>query len=245
MIDLNCDVGEGFNDEHVFPYITSANIACGAHAGSPELMLRTIKQAKKHGVAVGAHPGFLDKEGFGRREVEIEEEQLVAILMYQLGAMRTLCEAEGIEMKHVKPHGALYNMAVRREDYARAIVHAVKNVAPRATLIGLSTSSMLTHARKEGLKTANEFFADRMLEADGTLTPRSETKAVIQDEHVAVARTIQAIQDGYVQARTGESVSVQVNTICLHGDSPRVQTFAASLREALKAANIPVGAANL
>jgi UPF0271 protein len=247
-IDLNCDMGESFGpwrlgaDAAVLPAITSANIACGFHAGDPGVMRTTVRMARDAGVAVGAHPGFPDLAGFGRREMQLSEAEVTDMVLYQIGALAGVARAEGVELRHVKPHGALYNMAARDRRLATAIARAVAAFDPSLVLFGLAGSVMLEAGRDAGLRVAAEGFADRLYERDGSLTPRSRPGAVVHDPSTVVARAIQMVRDGAVMASTGQPVTVQVDTICVHGDTPGADAIARELRRGLTAAGIIVGA---
>ena len=194
-VDLNCDLGESFGaytigmDEAVIPLITSANVACGYHAGDPLVMAKTVSRCREAGVHIGAHPGFPDLMGFGRRSMNVSPAEAKAYIQYQLGALEAFCRAAGVQMHHVKPHGALYNMAAKDEKLARAIVEGICEVDDRLTLLALSGSEMLLAAEKAGLRAASEVFADRGYQADGTLVPRSKPGAMITDETQAIERT--------------------------------------------------------
>ena len=241
-IDINCDMGESFGpwrmgaDERVMPHITSANIACGAHAGDPVVMRRTVRLAKAEEVAIGAHPGFADLQGFGRREMQVDPVELEDSLIAQIGALTAIARAEGAPIQHVKAHGALYNMAARDPRLAAAIAHAVKACDPALIMFGLPNSPLLDAGRAEGLRVAAEGFADRSYEPDGSLTPRSRAGAVIHDVDAVVARAIRMVRDAVVLTPDGRAIALQVQTICVHGDTPGaaelVSRIAAALREA-------------
>ena len=245
-IDLNSDLGESFgpwtmgHDEALMCSITSANIACGFHAGDPTVMRRTIQLAKQHGVAVGAHPGFPDLAGFGRREMQLSTGELEDLVLYQLAAMAGVAATEGVRLQHVKAHGALYNMAARDSSLARAIAGAVAAFDPRLILFGLPNSALLHEGEAAGLRVAAEAFADRTYEADGSLTPRRAPGSVIQDPASVVARAVDMISTGQVIARDGAVVPLRADTICLHGDTPGAANLARHLRGALEAAGVKV-----
>ena len=238
-IDLNCDMGESFGpwpmgaDAAVMPHITSANVACGAHAGDPVVMRRTVRLAKDAGVAVGAHPGFADLQGFGRREMTVDPSELEASLIAQIGALAAIARAEGSALQHVKPHGALYNMAARDRVLSEAIARAVAAVDRALILFGLPNSPMLDAARAAGLRTAAEGFADRAYEPDGSLTPRSRSGAVIHDAGAVVERARRMATDGVVLTPAGAEVALRVQTICVHGDTPGAAELVRRIREAL------------
>lgn len=245
-VDLNSDSGESFgrwrlgNEEELFRYITSANIACGFHAGDPVVMRRTVRLAKELGVAVGAHPGFPDLMGFGRRAMELRREELENYVLYQLGALEGVARAEGVELQHVKPHGALYNMAWDREDYAEAIVSAIKLFNPRLILVAPYGSAMHRAAEEIGLAVAFEGFADRNYRSDGKLVPRSHPQALVLNIDEAVERAVRMVSEGRVRTVDGKDIEIAVNTICIHGDSPHAVELAKRLRKRFEEAGIRV-----
>jgi UPF0271 protein len=245
-VDLNTDSGESFgnykigNDEEVFKYVTSANIACGFHAGDPNVMRKTVRLAKNLGVAVGAHPGFPDLLGFGRRNMEITKNELENYIIYQLGALEAFTRAEGIDLQHVKAHGALYNMAVTRHDYAEALANAVKTFNPKLIIIALPNSEMRKISEEIGLKVAYEFFADRNYKEDGSLVPRSHPQALVINIEEAIKRAIRAVDEGLVRTIDGKDLEVTVHTICIHGDSPHASEIAKALRTKLEEVGIKV-----
>lgn len=249
-IDLNCDMGEGFGawsmgqDGALLDMVTSANIACGAHAGDPATMARTVAAALAKGVAVGAHPSLPDLQGFGRRTMAITPEEARGLVLYQVGALEAFVRAAGGRLHHVKPHGALYNMVARDRALADAIAGAVRDFDPSLILVGLSGSELIRAGQTLGLACAQEAFADRGYEADGSLTPRSRPGALIEDEAEAVARALRMAREGRVTSRTGEDVALQADTLCIHGDQPRALGFARSLRQALSEAGIQLRAFN-
>ncbi|MCB6203269.1 LamB/YcsF family protein [Extibacter muris] len=239
-VDLNCDLGESFGnykcglDEEVIRYISSANVACGFHASDPAVMARTVALAKENGVSVGAHPGYPDLQGFGRRVMDASPAEVKAMVQYQIGALEAFCTAQGISLVHVKPHGAMYNMAGRDEALAEAICEGIYEVDPGLVLLGLSGSRMLEAAKRTGLKCAKEVFADRAYEEDGTLVARNIPGAIITDEEEAVERVLRIVKDGVVTAITGRDIEVTVDSVCIHGDGPKALAFAAKIREALE-----------
>ena len=245
-IDLNCDVGESFGawtagqDEAVLALVSSANVACGFHAGDPEVMLETVRLCRRHGVALGAHVGLPDLQGFGRREMAVSPGYVHATTLYQVGALSTVARAEGMVLCHVKPHGALYNMAARDERLAEAIARAVALVDPHLRLFGLADSALVDAGRAAGLAVVREAFADRRYEEDGRLTPRSMPGAVIEKPEEAVAQLLGLVERGVLQARGGARLAVQADTVCLHGDRPDAAAFARALRSALDAAGVRV-----
>ncbi len=235
-IDLNCDLGEGAgNDAGLMPLITSANIACGGHAGDEGTMRTTVALAQKHGVAIGAHPGFSDRENFGRHELGLSAEEVWAMVMIQIMALRAIAP-----LRQVKPHGALYNLAARDAAVAGVVADAVLAVDKDLILFALAGSELVTAGRARGLRVAEEVFADRTYQADGSLTPRSQPGALIQDEGVVVAQALRMIREGKVRATDGVDVPIKADTICLHGDSPHAVAFAKRLNKELKKAGIEI-----
>jgi UPF0271 protein len=245
-IDLNCDMGESFGawtlgqDEALLEHVTSANIACGCHAGDPATMARTVRAALAKGVGLGAHPGLPDLQGFGRRTMAITADEAYGLVLYQVGALAAFAKAAGGGLRHVKAHGALYNMAAKDDRLADAIARAVRDFDPALVLVGLAGSRLVQAGAALGLRCASEVFADRTYEPDGSLTPRSRPDALIEDEETAIARVVRMVRDGVVRCRTGLDVPVQAETVCIHGDQPRALVFARRLREALDAAGVPV-----
>lgn len=246
-IDLNCDLGESFgaytigDDAAILPYVSSANIACGFHAGDPSVIAQTITQALTHHVQIGAHPGLPDLVGFGRRQMAISPEEAKHIVMYQVSALEGMTRALGGCLQHVKPHGALYNMAAKDQRLARAIAEAVYAVNPALILYGLAGSHSVTEAQKIGLQTASEAFADRTYTAAGTLTPRTEPNALITSDEQALAQVLHIVKEGYVKVDEGQ-VALDAQTICLHGDSPHARQFAAYLHQSLTARGVRIQA---
>ena len=247
-IDLNCDMGESFGawrmgqDAEVMPWITSANIACGFHAGDFSTMQQTVLLAKQHGVAVGAHVSLPDLQGFGRRELRVTPEEAYAMTLYQIGALSAFTKAAGTRVAHVKPHGALYNMAAKDAALADAIARAVRDFDKELILVGLAGSALPAAGAAIGLRVAHEAFADRRYEADGSLTPRREAGAVIHDINVAVAHALQIATKKSVETRDGTTIDVCADTICVHGDRDDAAVFARRLREALTGAGVVCGA---
>ncbi len=235
-IDLNCDLGESFGnykigmDGEVIKFISSANIACGFHASDPLVMEKTVALAKENGVKVGAHPGFPDLAGFGRRNMNVSPKELKAMVVYQIGALNAFCKACGIKMNHVKPHGAMYNMAAKDERLAFAIAEAVAHVDDSLVLVGLSGSELLKAAKIVGVKCASEVFADRAYEDDGSLVPRTQIGAVISNEEEASDRAVQMIKFGKVKSITGKEIPITADTICIHGDTPQALHLARIMR---------------
>ena len=237
-IDLNCDLGEGAgHDAELMPLITSANIACGGHAGDEATMRATVALAQKHGVAIGAHPSFVDRENFGRRELALSSEEIWALVMKQILVLRTLAP-----LRHVKPHGGLYNLAARDAIVAGAIADAVQAVDKDLILFVLAGSELVKAGRARGLRVAEEVFADRTYQADGSLTPRSQPNALIQDEDTAAAQVLRLIREGKVRATDGSDVSIKTDTVCLHGDGPNAVAFAQRLNVELRKAGIEIKA---
>lgn len=235
-VDLNCDLGEGAgHDAALMPLITSANIACGAHAGDEATMRATVALARLHGVGIGAHPGFPDREHFGRRELLLEPDEIHELVLGQIRRLQALGP-----VKHVKPHGALYNLAAREITVAAAIVDAIYEADPKLILFGLAGSQMIAVADARGVPVASEVFADRTYQADGSLTPRSQPNALITDEAVAVAQALRMVREGKVRATDGTEVLIRADTICLHGDGPHPVEFARRLRNEFVAAGIEV-----
>ena len=245
-IDINCDMGESFGpwrmgtDADVMPHITSANIACGAHAGDPTVMRRTVRLARDAGVAVGAHPGFADLQGFGRREMTVDPAEIEDSLLAQIGALAAIAKAEGVRLRHVKAHGALYNMACRDRALADAIAKAVAAFDRSLILFGLPNSELLRAGAAAGLSIAAEVFADRAYEPDGSLTSRTKPGSVIHDTSKVVERAIKMVRDKQVIAVDGSTISLKADTICLHGDTPGAADHAKAVRRGLEAAGISV-----
>ena len=247
-VDLNSDLGESFglytigNDEEVLQYVSSANIACGFHAGDPHVMQRTVAMAAAAGVAVGAHPGVPDLMGFGRRKMDITPQEAYAMVLYQVGALQAFTTAAHVPLQHVKPHGALYNMAAKDKALAAAIAQAVHDVNPQLILYGLAGSYLISEGKKIGLQTASEVFADRTYQPDGTLTPRSQPDAMVTDEELAISRVLRMIQEGVVTAQNDADIPVQADTICIHFDGAKALAFAHKIKTALEAHDVAVRA---
>jgi UPF0271 protein len=247
-IDLNADLGESFgawrmgDDAGVMPWITSANIACGFHAGDPETMRRTVALCIEHGVAIGAHPSLPDLQGFGRREMRISSDEVYAQTLYQIGALHALAKACGGTLHHVKPHGALYNMAGRDAGLAHAIACAVRDFDPTLILVGLAGSALVEAGRNAGLPVLGEGFCDRRYRSDGSLAPRSEAGAVIDDPDAAVAQAVSIATRSEAATSDGGKVSVVADTLCIHGDRADPAAFAKALRFALEYAGLKIDA---
>jgi UPF0271 protein len=233
-IDINCDLDEGFgNDEAIMPYITSANIACGAHAGDAETARATMLLAKQYGVNIGAHPSFWDPRNFGRTEMVTTPQEVYNLVTGQLFLFRKIADTADAALHHVKPHGALYNMAARDAALAKAIAQAVKDFDANLVLFGLSGSASVTEAGLLGLKTWNEVFADRTYQDNGSLTPRSEPGALIEEEEKAVAQVKQMIERGCVTTLSGREIPIAADTVCIHGDGAYAVQFAEAIFKAV------------
>ena len=245
-IDINCDMGESFGayvigaDDAVLPHVTSANIACGFHGGDPTVMRKTVAAAAKHGVAVGAHPSLPDLMGFGRRAMQVTPDEVYDLLIYQIGALLGFAQAAGVRLAHVKPHGALYNMAAAQPTLADAIARAVRDVDSRLVLFGLAGSHLLRAAERAGIPSASEAFADRNYLHDGALVPRSRPDAMVADVDEAVRRAVRMVKEGVVPDVEGEEIPIRADTICIHGDGPHAALLARQLRAGLEAAGIQV-----
>ncbi|MCC0636889.1 MULTISPECIES: LamB/YcsF family protein [unclassified Clostridioides] len=245
-VDLNSDLGESFGtykiglDEEVLKYISSANIACGFHAGDPSHMDKTVKLAKENGVKIGAHPGFLDLIGFGRREMKITKQEAKDYTKYQLGALMAFATSNECNIQHVKPHGALYNMAAKDKNLAMAICEAIYEVNKDITLLGLYNSEMINSAKEVGLKFANEVFADRAYDSNGFLVPRNVEGAVIHDTKTAIDRVVKMVKEGTVETITGEIIHIKADSICVHGDNPKAIEFVKEIRKRFELESIEV-----
>ena len=245
-VDLNSDLGESFGaykigmDADILQYVSSANVACGFHAGDPIVMEETVRLAKKAGAAVGAHPGYPDLQGFGRRNMICTPKEVKAYVKYQLGALLAFTRSAGIPLQHCKPHGALYNMAAKDKPLATAIAEAVADVDAGIILLGLAGSAMTEAGKEAGLRVAGEVFADRAYQADGSLVPRSMPGAVIHDTEEALSRTVRMVKEGIVTAVTGETVPLTADSICVHGDNPSALAFVKAIRERLKTEGVSV-----
>jgi UPF0271 protein len=236
-IDLNCDLGENIgNDESIMPYITSANIACGFHAGDSKTMRSTVRLAKQYGVAVGAHPSWLDVAGFGRREMTLPPEEVEALILYQIGALYALAKVEGMELRHVKPHGALYNQAAQHRKLANAIARAVKSFSGDFILVGLAGSGLIEAGIEAGLRVANEGFPDRNYNPDGTLVSRKQPNAIIESPEEIAAHAVRLAREGI----DFNGRRVRVDTLCLHGDHPQAAQNAKKVYEALQENGIEI-----
>jgi UPF0271 protein len=247
-IDLNCDMGEAFgnypmpNDLVLMDYISSANIACGFHAGDPSVMQQTVNLALAKGVAIGAHPGMPDLQGFGRREINVTANEVYQLTLYQIGALAAFCKVAGARLNHVKPHGALYNMAAKDAKLAQAIVQAVADFDPSLRLYALAGSEMIGAAEAIGLKCAAEVFADRTYQDNGLLTPRSATNAVITDQKQAIAQVLQMVKAQKVISVNQKEITIKADTLCLHGDGVHAVEFAKIITESLTSHGVSIKA---
>ncbi len=245
-VDLNADIGESYgayvigDDEALLASVTSASVAAGFHAGDPGVLRRTIRAAHAHGVAVGAHPGFQDLPGFGRREMRLSPADAEDLVLYQIAAVAGVAQSEGVRLQHVKPHGALYNMAATDAGLAAAIARAVRAFDRSLILFGLPGSALLDAGRAEGLRVAAEAFADRAYQRDGKLAPRGAGQSVITDPSLVVDRALRMVTEGVVIGIDGSPVPIVADTLCVHGDTPGAGRLAASLRRGLEAAGVAV-----
>lgn len=243
QIDLNADLGEGAgSDEALLGLVSSANIACGWHAGDAKTMRQCVRWAIEHGVAIGAHPSFPDRENFGRSTMHLPPDEIVANVLYQVGALAAIVKAEGGKLSHVKPHGQLYNQAVKEPELADALCEAVRRFDPSLRFFGLAGSGMIDAARRAGLTPVEEVFADRGYMPDGSLVPRSQPGALIEDEEQSLAQTLSLVRDRKVKAIDGSIVPVNAQTVCLHGDGAHALAFARRIRERLQQEGIAVRA---
>jgi UPF0271 protein len=241
-IDFNCDVGEGCDDAVVMPRISSANIACGLHAGDADTMRRTVALCMQHGIAIGAHPSFDDSEHFGRREMSCKPAEIHELVLRQIRTLADIAVEQGARLAHVKPHGALYNMAARDRQLADAIATAVRDADPSLALVGLSGSALPSAGAAIGLRVLHEVFAERRYEADGSLTPRARPEAVIHDLDESLAQVRSIVRDGAVTARDGQRIALRADTLCLHGDRADAADFARAVRAMLDAEGVRVEA---
>ena len=242
-VDLNADLGEGAgHDEELLALVTSANIACGFHAGNADTMRRSIEAARDHKVAAGAHPSLFDRENFGRKELPVKSDEVFDAVVYQLGVFQAIAEACGVRPNHVKPHGALYNMAVRDEALAEAVTRAVAKTDKHLILFAPQSSALARAGEATGLQIAHEVFADRNYLNDGSLVPRSRTDALLHDPKEAAPRVLRMLREGKVRSVDGVDVDVRADTICLHGDNPEAVEFARALRSQLEKEGVTVRA---
>ncbi|MCU5746419.1 5-oxoprolinase subunit PxpA [Staphylococcus sp. SQ8-PEA] len=246
QIDLNCDLGEAFGnysfggDQHIIPLITSANVACGFHAGDWNVMNETIKIAKESNIGVGAHPGLPDLQGFGRRNMDISPQEIYNIVTYQLGALQGFCNLHNKRINHVKPHGALYQMGARDENIAKAIAQAVFDFDSSLIFVGLSNTVLISEAEKTGLTAASEVFADRRYEDDGQLVSRKEDNAVLTDKDEAIEQVLKMVTEQKVVTKTGKEIDLKADTICVHGDSAQALEFVKSIRDTLNKEGVSI-----
>jgi UPF0271 protein len=245
-IDLNADLGESFgaykigSDEKLMKYITSANIACGMHGGDPIVINNTILMAKAHKVNIGAHPSYPDLQGFGRRDMALSEFEIECFVLYQIGAVYAFCRANSVELKHVKPHGALYNAAAKNLNIAIAIANAVRRFNNNVILVGLANSKLIEAGREVGVKVAKEVFADRAYDDSGFLVPRKVSGSVITDIDLAVDQALQIVKYKKVQTNSGKIIDIQGDTICVHGDNPKAKDLLDSLFYVFKKEDITI-----
>jgi 5-oxoprolinase (ATP-hydrolysing) subunit A len=239
-VDLNCDMGEDFgvynigaDESKLMDHITSANIACGFHAGDPDCIKKTVQLAIDKGISIGAHPGLPDLVGFGRRNMNITAQEAYNMVLYQIGALSAFVQAAGSKLNHVKPHGALYNMAAKDVTLARSIAQAVFDFDPTLILFGAFNSELIRAGEKINLKTVNEVFADRTYQADGSLTPRTQPNCFVTDEVLAFTQVLEMITSSRIKTTDGEYVAIEADTVCVHGDGPHALTFVKALRQKL------------
>jgi 5-oxoprolinase (ATP-hydrolysing) subunit A len=247
-VDLNCDMGESFgawkmgNDNALMNYVSSVNIACGFHAGDASVIRKTIEAAVEKQVAVGAHPSFPDLQGFGRREIKMSAEEVFDVVLYQIAAVKGMCEASGGRLHHVKPHGALYNQAAKDANLAEAIAKAVRAIDENLIFYGLANSFLISEAEKLNLKTASEVFADRTYQPDGTLTPRTQPDALIETVEKSCEQVLEMTSSRTVTATTGEKISIKAETVCIHGDGANALEFAREINRKLQENNVLIRA---
>lgn len=245
-VDLNCDLGESFgnykigNDENIIPVITSANIACGFHAGDAQVMNNTVKLAQENNIGIGAHPGLPDLQGFGRRNMDLSPQEIYDTVIYQLGAISGFCAIHNAKLNHVKPHGALYQMGARDEEIAHAIAQAVHDFDSSLIFVGLSNTLLISKAKELGLQTASEVFADRRYEANGQLVSRKKSDALITNTEEAISQVVSMVKDQQVTAKNGEKIAIQADTICVHGDGVNAFEFVTQIRERLSKEGISI-----
>lgn len=245
-VDLNSDLGESFGrytlgmDDKIIPLITSANVACGFHASDPAVMEKTVAMAREAGIKVGAHPGYPDLMGFGRRNMNITPAEARAYTLYQIGALDAFCKAKGLVMQHVKPHGALYNMAAKDYDLAKGICEGIAEYNKDLIVMALSGGQLVQAARDMGLRTALEVFADRAYEEDGSLVDRKKEGAMVTDEDEAIARVIRMVKEKKVKAVTGNDIPITADSVCVHGDGAKALAFVEKIRKALTEEGIEI-----
>ena len=246
QIDLNCDLGEAFGnysfggDNDIIPLITSANIACGFHAGDENVMNETIQHAKEDNVGIGAHPGLPDLQGFGGRKMDIKPKEIYNLVIYQLGALNGFCKIHGARINHVKPHGALYNMGAKNKEIAQAIAQAVYDFDKSVVLVGLSNTLLISEAEALGLRTASEVFADRRYEDDGQLVSRQESDATITNTDEALQQVLKMVTENKVVSKNGKEIDLQADTICVHGDGAHALDFVTQIRKKLTKEGIDI-----
>jgi len=246
-IDLNSDLGESFGpwrmgmDREVMEHVSSANVACGFHAGDPEVMLRTVQAAKEASVAVGAHPGFPDLQGFGRRTMGCSPDEVYAFTLYQIGAIQAVCAAHGVRLQHVKAHGAMYNQAAKDLAMAKAIARATRDAGGKLILMGLANSLFEQAAAEENIPYAAEAFADRGYMDDGSLVPRSKPGAFIHDPEEAAERMVRLVKEGIIRSAEGTDIKLKAHSICLHGDNPSAVEFARRIKSVLQTNGVIIG----
>lgn len=246
QIDLNCDLGESFGnykiglDEEVIPFITSANIACGFHASDPMVMKKTVSLAKQYKINIGAHPGFPDLLGFGRRNMVLSEQEAKSYMTYQIGALYGFCQSEQVALTHVKPHGALYNMAAKDKKLAIALCEAIHSFDPQLPILALSGSLMVEAAKEVGIPVIQEVFADRAYEDDGTLVARAKEGSMIKDESEAIRRVIRMVKEKKVTSINGTDIPIQADSVCVHGDGEKALLFVKQIKKALEENDILV-----
>lgn len=245
-MDLNADLGESFGiwslgrDEKILPYLSSCNIACGLHAGDPLVMQKTVRLAAAQNIGIGAHPSYPDLQGFGRRKMELSPEEVYAFVLYQIGALHAFLKAQKAELAHVKPHGALYNLAAKDKKVASAIASAIKDFDPNLIFLGQASSSMIEVGQELGLRTCSEAFADRNYTTDGSLLSRSHPEALIINPQEAAQRAVKMIKEGKVRTVEGEEISISFQSLCVHGDNPAAAEILKAIRQAFMENGIQV-----
>jgi 5-oxoprolinase (ATP-hydrolysing) subunit A len=245
-IDLNCDMGESFGsyvigqDELLMDLVSSVNIACGFHGGDPSVMRKTVVAAAKRGLAIGAHPGYPDLQGFGRRDMKFSPEEIYEMVVYQVGALSAFAKATGATLHHVKPHGALYNLAAKDKLVANAIANAVRDVDTTLKFVGLSGSELINAGRTIGLTTVSEVFADRTYQEDGTLTPRTSAGAMLENKEDAAQQVLMMVMERKVKTLSGKQIDIQPDTVCIHGDGKHALDFAREIVKELKRNHVSI-----
>lgn len=247
-IDLNCDMGESYGawnmgqDDAILPFVSAANVACGYHGGDPGTMRKTVRAARALQVAIGAHPSLPDREGFGRRNMRISSQEAYDMVVYQVGALAAVAASQGTRLHHVKAHGALYNMAAADAALAQALCQAVADVDKSLVLYGLAGSALITAAESVGLRAASEVFADRAYQDDGSLMPRTQPNAMIEEVDQAIEQVLRMVRKGEVVTASGKVAAVRADTLCIHGDQPNALVFAKGISQALKQAGVTIRA---